>query len=85
MFEAGAEEGATIVSFEDIIGMFRDLFEMDCRPRHVRVSSDTWRDAVKKRGPEAPAIGLYGVPVFIDDDLAYGSWEVSIGRAPEEK
>lgn len=58
-------------------------------PRHAACSTATWESVERSAGLEGPSsadafASLFGVPVYLDDDLELGVWEIRPGDRPDE-
>jgi len=78
-------EGTPVVLTE-LIRAMEKIREMAYEAKHVKCSQATWNtvvDAISTVSGPGAATRLYGLPIYIDDDLPAGRWEVGAGRRPQ--
>lgn len=62
--------------------------EQNLEPKHLKCATATWDAAKDASGLQHSAMAgsfesLFGVPVFIDDTIEPGKWEVGAGPRPQ--
>lgn len=55
-------------------------------PKHLKCAQSTFDSAAARLPTAKPsdAAAFTGIPIFIDDDLPHGRWEVGAGRRPTD-